>query len=140
MTAARFALTPLFALLLAGFLRQTPALTAISPTQWGYLVAITASTGLVALAIYYFGLARVPASRSAILELTWPVSAVVIGYLFLGERLTVTQWIGAIALVLIVRQAAADSQELSKEPDREDSPHHETMLPGSSEAATTPKV
>lgn len=114
-TAARFALAPVFALILGGFLSQTESLTAITPVQWQYLVGITVSTGLVALAIYYFGLQRVPASRSTILELTWPVSAVIVGYIFLGDRLTATQILGSIVLIatmVMVAREAADAEKV----------------------------
>ncbi len=99
-TAARFALTPLFALVLTYILGQQDSLTALTVTQWQYLLAITFSTGLVALAIYYYGLQRILASRSTILELTWPISAVVIGFFMLHEQLTITQWIGSAVLLL----------------------------------------
>jgi drug/metabolite transporter (DMT)-like permease len=109
-TAARFGLTPLFALLFVtagGSLGHLASLTAI---QWWYIVAITFSTGFVALAIYYFGLKRVPASRSAILELTWPLSALVVGYVFLHQSLTLTQSIGAVILLAAVVLIAQDAQ------------------------------
>lgn len=109
-TAARFAFAPIFALLITGLLGKSNQLTAITPVQWQYLLAITFSTGLVALAIYYFGLQRVPASRSTILELTWPVSAVLVGYIFLGERLTVTQWLGSIVLIATMTMIAREAR------------------------------
>lgn len=110
-TAVRFAIVPIFALLMAVVFGQAGSLTAVSGTQWQYLVAITFSTGLVALALYYFGLQRVLASRSTILELAWPLSAALTGYLFLNDRLTATQWIGAVILIfsmiLVARQQRA---------------------------------
>ncbi len=81
-TAARFAITPLFALLFVGLLGVSDSMFTVQPVQWRYLLAISFSTGMVALAIYYFGLKRIPASRATILELTWPLSAVIIGYAF----------------------------------------------------------
>lgn len=113
-TAARFAFAPIFALVITGLLGKTSQLTAINSTQWLYLLAITFSTGLVALAIYYFGLQRVPASRATILELTWPVSAVLVGYLFLGERLGATQLIGSIVLIATMAKIAKDAYETEK--------------------------
>ncbi len=109
-TAARFGLTPLFALLFLAAFGQTGSLTALTATQWWYVLAITCSTGLVALAIYYFGLQRILASRSTLLELTWPVSAVVIGYLFLGDRLTWTQLVGSLVLIVTMVQVARDAE------------------------------
>ncbi len=111
-TGARFLLTPIFALIFILFFGQTASFGAITGTQWLYLLAITFSTGMVALALYYFGLQRVPASRSTILELTWPVSAVLIGYLFLDQTLTWTQWMGSIALILIMNRVAQDARKV----------------------------
>ncbi len=112
-TALRFAIAPIFALALAILLGQTASLGTISTLQWKYLIGITFSTGLVALAIYYHGLQRVLASRSTILELTWPVSSVLVGYFFLGERLTITQWLGAIVLVAVMTMIARNSRDNS---------------------------
>ncbi len=110
-TGARFLLTPVFAFIFILFFRQTGSFGLITSTQWLYLLAITFSTGMVALALYYFGLQRVPASRSTILELTWPVSAVIIGYLFLHQTLTWTQWLGSIALIVIMNFVAKDARQ-----------------------------
>ena len=60
------------------------------------LVAIALSTGMVALVIYYYGLKRTPARVSAICELTWPLSAVALDYVYFHKTLTATQWIGAV--------------------------------------------
>lgn len=98
-TGIRFAFTPIFALVLAVAMGDMDSFVALTADQWMYIVAITFSTGMVALMLYYYGLKRIPASRSTILELTWPISAVVTGFLFLDESLTTTQWIGAVVLV-----------------------------------------
>jgi drug/metabolite transporter (DMT)-like permease len=101
-TAARFGLTIFFAFLVTLILGKGGEIAEVSADQWKYIAAITFSTGLVALFIYYFGLKRILASRSTIIELIWPVSAVLIGYLFLGESLSITQWLGSVALVAII--------------------------------------
>lgn len=95
----RFGLTVIFAFLLALGTGNGAALGALSWEQFWYLVAITFSTGLVALIIYYYGLQKVEASRAAILELAWPLSSVIIGWLLLGQGLTWTQCVGAALLV-----------------------------------------
>ena len=97
-TALRFGITPFFALIFVFLSGSAHSLGAITLGQFGYLVAITFSTGLMALLIYYFGLKRVLASRSAILELAWPASSVVVGYIWLHQGLTWTQGIAALIL------------------------------------------
>ncbi|MEK7557507.1 MAG: DMT family transporter, partial [Patescibacteria group bacterium] len=92
------------------------SLLALSGPQWGKIVAITFSTGLVALAIYYFGLKRIPASRSTLLELTWPLSAALVGFFFLGDRLTGTQWLGALVLIVVIYLVERDAERVTRQP------------------------
>lgn len=113
-TALRFGITPFFALLFVALSGSTNAITKITLDQFAYLVAITFSTGLVALWIYYFGLKRVMASRAAILELAWPVSAVVVGYIWLHQGLTLTQGIAAVVLTATIYKIARDAANPSK--------------------------
>lgn len=95
----RFAFTVVFALLFVVLTGSSSSLGMLTWEQFAYLVAITFSTGMVALLIYYYGLQKVSASRSAILELAWPLSSVIVGWLFLQQGLTWTQGIGAVLLV-----------------------------------------
>lgn len=116
-TAARFGLTPFFALFFAGVSGSVHAIPSITLGQFGYLLAITFSTGLVALSIYYFGLQRVKASRAAILELAWPASSVVIGYLWLHQGLTWLQAIAALVLTGTIYLIARDTRDVESEDD-----------------------
>jgi DME family drug/metabolite transporter len=97
-TAARFGITPLFALLFVLGSGSWHAVGSITFSQFKYLVAITFSTGLVALIIYYFGLKRILASRAALLELAWPISAVLVGLIWLHQGMTATQAVAAVIL------------------------------------------
>lgn len=108
-TAARFGITPIFAFIFVLLSGSYSSLGTITFNQFKYLVAITFSTGLVALLIYYFGLKRVLASRAAILELAWPASAVIIGWIWLHQGLTATQAVAAIVLSEAIYLIARDS-------------------------------
>lgn len=110
-TAARFGLTSVIALLFVAGSGSMHAVSALSQAQFFYLLAITFSTGLVALLIYYYGLQRVAASRAAVLELAWPLSAVLVGWLFLHQGLTVTQALGAMILFFTTYMITADTDE-----------------------------
>ncbi len=112
-TSVRFGLTPIFAFIFVLLSGSTGSLGALTASQWKYIVAITFSTGMLALAIYYFGLKRVLASRAAMLELTWPLSAVFVGYFFLNERLTATQLIGSAVLLGVISLIARETQQLA---------------------------
>jgi len=114
-TALRFGFTPIFALIFVVLSGSTASLGQITFNQFMYLVAITFSTGLVALIIYYFGLKRVLASRAAILELAWPASAVVVGWIWLDQGLTTSQAIAAVILTGAIIQIAKESSQPRQE-------------------------
>ena len=110
-TAARFTFTPIFALMFVALSGSTHALGELTTSEFGYIVAITFSTGLLALLIYYFGLKRVPASRAALLELAWPLSAVLVGWIWLDQGLTVSQGIAAVILTGTIYLIAKDAEK-----------------------------
>ena len=82
--------------------KQLPALTKINPQQWLMLLAITFSTGMVALVIYYYGLKKTPARVSTIAELVWPASAIFIDYFLYKSILSPTQILGVILLFIAI--------------------------------------
>ncbi len=101
-TALRFWLAPVFALLFVVGQKQTGVLFSLNQTQWLSLLAITLSTGMVALVIYYYGLRKTPARVSTICELTWPASAIFIDYFLYKQTLSTTQMIGVIILLIAI--------------------------------------
>lgn len=101
-TSLRFFFAPLFALIFIIFQNQTPMLFALSSSQLQTLLLITFSTGLVALAIYYYGLSKIPARVTTLCELVWPASAVLIDYFFFHNSLSVTQILGIILLGIAI--------------------------------------
>jgi drug/metabolite transporter (DMT)-like permease len=113
-TAARFAFTPIFALALTFSLGYGDGLGAVTAVQWKYLLGITFSTGLVALAIYYYGLQRIFASRATLLELTWPISAALSGFFLLHERMSATQWLGAVILLVVMVAVVREAKQREK--------------------------
>ena len=56
-------------------------------------------TGLLALALYYYGLQRTPAMVASVAELTYPAVAIVAGIYAYDQHLTWTQWVG-VALII----------------------------------------
>ena len=75
-------------------------------SQFGFLALIAISTGMVALLIYYKGLARTPVHISTILELAFPFVAILLDFIVNHTVLTPLQWISAIALVFSIYQIA----------------------------------
>ena len=99
-TAVRFGLTTPLALIFVFLTKANSQLTMVTPSQWWALMGIVLTTGMVAMLIYYRGLKYTEAKVSTIAELTWPLSAVFVGYYFFNERLAFTQIIGAVLLMI----------------------------------------
>jgi len=70
------------------------------------LVLLAVIPGLLALSLYYVGLWATPASRATLAELAFPVTAAIIGVGLLGTRLTATQWLGFVIVVVSVTALA----------------------------------
>lgn len=101
-TALRFGLASVLGSILVFALGHGTAMVAITSKQLLTLVAIALSTGMVALSIYYYGLKRTPARIATLCELAWPLSAVFLDYFYFHKTLSVTQWMGAIALMITI--------------------------------------
>jgi len=105
-TALRFAIAPIFALGFVLSVGQGAALTQINSSQLQTLLLIAFSTGMLALAIYYYGLKRTPARITTICELVWPASAVLIDYVYFHQTYSNTQIMGIIVLLFAIYQIA----------------------------------
>lgn len=99
-TGMRFLLTVPIALLFVFALGAAESLTTVSLSQFGYLALIALSTGMLALWIYYRGLRTTPVRVSAIVELAFPMTAVLIDYFLYGVALHWSQY-GAAAILLL---------------------------------------
>ena len=75
---------------------------------WGYtpiflaLLYMAIVPGLVAMVAYYAGLERTPASVSTIVELLFPIGAVILNTLFLDTPLDTTQVLAGVGLLFAV--------------------------------------
>ncbi len=110
-TGIRFLLTIPLAFVAIFIMGNSPSLTAINSNQLTTLVFIALSTGLIAMLIYYRGLKYTRAKISAIAELTWPLSAVIIGFFLFSERLTLTQIIGSMILLISMYRVGLRDQK-----------------------------
>jgi drug/metabolite transporter (DMT)-like permease len=77
-----------------------------STTQFSLLLLIAISTGMVALLIYYKGLAKTPVHISTILELTFPFIAILLDMIVNHTMLSMSQWIASLVLVFSIYQIA----------------------------------
>ena len=70
------------------------------PIHYQLLILIALTTWAWALFLYYYWLKKVKASQSIILELAWPISAVIFDYIFNWNILNSTQIISSIVLII----------------------------------------
>jgi drug/metabolite transporter (DMT)-like permease len=75
-------------------------------SQFYFLALIALSTGMIALLIYYRGLAKTPVHISTILELTFPFIAIFLDMLINGTHLILSQWVAALVLVFSIYKIA----------------------------------
>ncbi len=75
-------------------------------SQFGFLVLIAISTGMVALLIYYKGLAKTSVHISTILELTFPFIAILLDMIVNHTVLSFSQWVASLILVFSIYQIA----------------------------------
>ncbi|PIR59395.1 MAG: hypothetical protein COU69_00505 [Candidatus Pacebacteria bacterium CG10_big_fil_rev_8_21_14_0_10_56_10] len=109
-TGLRFMTTTVMALAAVAVFGQTSQLAALELSQFARLGIIALSTGMVALWIYYRGLQQTRAQVSTILELTFPLLAVVIDATVFKVFLAPSQLLAAAALVFAMYQVARLNQ------------------------------
>lgn len=90
---------PVTALCFGGYVLSTWSFSGdMSPSAWANCLAIGVLVG-GSIALYLFGIARIGASRSAIVATIEPVTAVILGALLFAEPLTVAKLVGGACIV-----------------------------------------
>ncbi len=101
-TALRLTITAFITIGIFFITQNTDSITALSTDHWKTLLLIVVSTGSLALFIYYYGLKQLPASHTTIYELFWPLSAVLIDWLYRGRVLDPAQLAGGVLLLTAI--------------------------------------
>ena len=101
-TPLRLGLTALLSGIYILIFTRLDSVPYLNADQLFYLIAIVLSSGTVALSIYYFGLKKVQASQSTLLEMFWPISAVSIDWIFFDHALTWNQIMGALLMLTAI--------------------------------------
>ncbi len=88
-------------------------------------------TGLLALALYYYGLQRTPAMVASVAELTYPAVAIVAGIYAYDQQLSWTQWVGVALIIGSVTLLPLQRRRVVAEP-----PHtrHSELVPAAASA------
>lgn len=110
-TGLRFLLTVPIALVVVIALGAVSSLSAVEPTQFLTLGAISLSTGMIALWLYYRGLKHTEARISTIVELAFPVTAVLIDYFLYGTVLAASQYLAAALLLLVMYKVSGLNED-----------------------------
>ncbi|MEK7586039.1 MAG: DMT family transporter [Patescibacteria group bacterium] len=105
-TFYRFLFTSIITAFVILILGYGNSLTLPTLGQFGLFTLIAVSTGMVALVIYYRGLARTPVHISTILELTFPFIAIFIDTVLYNSVLSLSQWVATFILVFAIYKVA----------------------------------
>lgn len=117
MTSLRFIIALVFLFGLNVIEKTIPQLSSVTKTDWVYFVIISITSGVVSLFLYYRGLQFTKASVATLAELGFPLAAVLVNFLFIGDRLVSGQLIGMTILLLSVLQLSKESKsEVSPKP------------------------
>ncbi|MFP4514655.1 MAG: riboflavin kinase [Parcubacteria group bacterium] len=100
LSALRFGITTVLILVYLLFTNGLGMSSAISSVQWHLLALIVLSSGALAIFLFYFGLRRVSASTTTILELFWPFSALILDYIFNNNYLNTIEIVAVIVLII----------------------------------------
>lgn len=96
----RYGMTTAIMLVIVAFGGGFGQFSATTPTNWALFVLIGLTTGSGAILLYYYGLRQIRASESTILEMSFPVAAVLFDYVFNGSLLSPVR-IGAGLIMLL---------------------------------------
>ncbi len=98
--AARFLTALVFLLLIQIYSANLTDISAATQKDWIFVVIIAVLAGLLSLFIYYKGLKNTPASIATLCELGFPLSAVIVNWIFIpNSELTLAQIGGGLLLL-----------------------------------------
>lgn len=110
-TALRFVITTLCAALVLLALGSFDATLAVTSSQLIRFLAISLSTGMVALYLYYKGLARTEAKIATILELSFPFLAIIIDGFVYKSFLSWSQFAASGILIFAIYKTGSLTQK-----------------------------
>ena len=116
MTAIRFLSALVFLLIIQVYYGRLAEMSTASGKDWLYVFIVAIVAGFISLFIYYRGLKFTSASVATLAELTFPMAAVVINWIFLDASLTLTQLAGsAVLLFAITKLSLVNSSQLQNQ-------------------------
>ena len=121
MTAIRFIAALFFLFLIQAWYGRLGEIGSATGKDWLYVFIIAVLAGLVSLFIYYRGLKNTKASIATLAELAFPLSAVVVNWIFLDAKLELGQIAGGLILLYAITKLSlvntfSNSRELENGP------------------------
>jgi len=86
----------------------------VTPQNWMVIFIIAMTTGSGAIFLYYFGLKKVKAIIATIMELFFPMSAILFDYFINGHILSLVQWVSAAVMIFAIINLNADNTKALK--------------------------
>jgi len=102
MTFFRYGFTTVLMFLYVLSTQKFQQFSIANQSNWMFFIIIGLTTGSGAIFLYYFGLHRVNAITSIIVELIFPISAIIFDYIFNDARLSMIQWGSAAVMVFSI--------------------------------------
>ncbi len=112
-TYLRYLISSVLMLFLVIGLGEITAVHNITLTQILIFLLIAFTTGGPAIFLYYYGLKNITASTSTILELAFPLTAIILEYFIHGKMLSIVQWLGVIILIFSITKVSGFSYSKS---------------------------
>ncbi len=111
-TYLRFLISSAVMIIVVAFTSNFQNLSDVNTNQWIIFFIIAFTTGGSAIFLYYYGLKSTPASVSAICELAFPLTSVLLEYLVHGNLLSPIQWFGVILLLTGILKVTTLSERI----------------------------
>lgn len=105
-TVLRYGLTTLIMFVFIGTFNKWADFQFITTNDIFIFIIIALTTGGLAIFLYYYGLKKVLASQSTILELAFPVTAILLDYIIHHTVLSLPQWCGVVILLISITKIA----------------------------------
>ncbi len=82
-----------------------------TPHDWLFVFIIAILAGFLSLLLYYYGLRSTRASVATLCEMAFPLTAVVVNWVFLGASLSAMQLLGGAMLMLAIVRLGVEGDE-----------------------------
>ncbi len=101
-TFFRYGITTVIMLVVLVATGSAPSITNITADHKITIAIIIFTTGSGAIFLYYYGMKKVSAMTASILELLYPISAIVFDYVFNNRGLSALQWMSVAVMIFSI--------------------------------------